>query len=70
MSLVLEDNSTHFNCVGCNKIRPVKKGRITRVAYSIFDSDTIKKFCYRSYYVMVCYECLDVKDRTRGRAKK
>lgn len=70
MALSLEDNSTHFGCAGCSKVKPVKKGKVTRVAYSIFDKDTMKKFGYHSYYVMVCDECRGTKSRTREKVKK
>ncbi len=70
MALSLEDNSTHFNCAGCSRIKPVKKGKVTRVAYSIFDNETMKKFGYHSYYVMLCDECRGVKDKTKDRTRR
>lgn len=53
----LEDNSTHFQCTGCEDIKLVGDGHISKVAYSVFDTDSQKKFVYRSYLVMLCDEC-------------
>ncbi len=66
----LEDNSTHFQCAGCRSINLVKDGHITKVAYSAYDADTQREFGYYSYYVMLCSDCYECKERERLGEKK
>ncbi len=60
----LEDDSTHFKCAGCSKIKLIKEGRTTKVAYSITDRNTQNSFQYRPCWVMLCDKCF------RGEKKK
>ena len=53
----LEDGTTHFQCAGCEDIKLVGDGHITKVAHNVFDTDSQKKFVYRPFWVMLCDEC-------------
>lgn len=53
----LEDDTTHFCCIGCDKVKLVEKGHVTKIAYSVCDRDTQKKFFYRPHWVMLCDKC-------------
>lgn len=61
----LDDNSTHFSCEGCGKIRLVDSGHITKVAFSVCDSSTQKEFSYRPYWVMLCNKCFRGKEEKK-----
>ena len=54
----LDDDSTHFSCAGCGKIKLVENGHITKVAFSVCDGSTQNVFSYRPYWVMLCNKCL------------
>jgi len=62
----LQDNSTHFQCAGCNKIKLIEYGHITKVAYSICSRDTQDKFYYNPYYVMLCDKCFEGEEKNDG----
>lgn len=53
----LQDDSTHFNCEGCGKIKLVENRHITKVAFSVCDGSVQKGFPYRPYWVMLCNKC-------------
>ena len=54
----LKDDSTHFQCASCNKIKAIALGKILKVAYSIFEKISQTEFAYRPHLVMVCEKCL------------
>jgi hypothetical protein len=59
MPLSLEDDSTHFVCASCDKIKKIEFGNIVKVAYNLYNSDTQNEFYYRPYYVMLCDKCYE-----------
>jgi hypothetical protein len=63
MKITLEDGCTHFNCDGCNGVKLVSDVHKAKVARNVYDSDTQKKFQYRPYWVMLCTDCFEGREK-------
>ena len=63
MKITLEDDCTHFKCDGCNRVKPVNDVHKAKVARNIYDKSTQNKFYYRPFWVMLCTECFEGKEK-------